>query len=953
MSARAGRGPGACDTAIVDLSRGGTLGVYVVTGVMSPVKEKDGVTVPRGRWDKGRKADVLAVTCLDVDIDLRGTNGGHAADDERLPAMADASATVAELRPLIGRPALTVHSGGGLHLRYALAEPVAPASPEMVDTYARWKHVWQSAFARRGFTVDPTPLTNPAGLLRVAGTVNSKYGRPVRILKANPGAQLAQDDLAALPEAPKPEPRTAWKRAGDGTGYAGSTDAPDALLPLERLARTPGALAMLLEGGGLVSQNAAGTLWGFPRADGSISDPNIVVYVDELGRGEDTPVLVERVVGHGARFNSPPPEGWGLDGHAWSAASVLVNRFCGGDAALAARIVARNGADPELITNTVATRTPDQLAKIYTATRGISPEVEVIPAGQHIDGVDPDPHEGAETLVPDDSTLAPIGQIEIAPTETLTAPVTGVAPVADANVTEDVVGARLPQTPYGFAERIAMYSGARWRTSGGRWYRWDGRVWQVAYEAAMRGEVLAVARHIQVHEAAVLAKVALAKHLASPPSATKAGDDRSAAELARAAADTDVAALRAWGARFESGRAQDDALRQLSAIRGMSVREDAWDADPNLLNTPAGVVDLRTGERLPHDPRRMMSQITRGSGHDVPMSEDLRTLLDALARTDAGLPDFLGDTAGVAITGHSPRIFTHWHGAAGVGKSTVNQALVAALGSYASEVQADQLAQSQSADGEKPTPFLHGLRGVRLLYCDEAANVQLATNTVKTLSAGGTMRTRTLHSEPVAWRSQLTLVMAGQAELTFRGGADAGIQDRLLAVLVSAKSRPARVDPGLVTRMRSQEGLDAVLAWAIRHAVDWHKRGGSRDAIRVPDYVRISTDEYVESVNPIAEWWDTMVIEKPVAGWVPDAPASDAVKRAAVTSAEMHESYLAWHAERYRNASGRPHTVATNRFIRLVEEKGHKLEEREMVAGVRARRVYTLQVKGVVRDEQY
>jgi hypothetical protein len=96
-----------------------------------------------------------------------------------------------------------------------------------------------------------------------------------------------------------------------------------------------------------------------------------------------------------------------------------------------------------------------------------------------------------------------------------------------------------------------------------------------------------------------------------------------------------------------------------------------------------------------------------------------------------------------------------------------------------------------------------------------------------------------------------------------------------------------------------------------------------------------------------------MVLEKPVAGYVPDAPVSDAIKRAAVTSAEMHESYLAWHAERYRNASGRLHTVATNRFIRLVEEKGHKVEEREMVAGVRARRVYTLQVKGVVRDGEY
>ena len=44
----------------------------------------------------------------------------------------------------------------------------------------------------------------------------------------------------------------------------------------------------------------------------------------------------------------------------------------------------------------------------------------------------------------------------------------------------------------------------------------------------------------------------------------------------------------------------------------MRIAPEMLDADPYLLNTPAGVVDLRTGQISDHEPRLLQSQGDHG-----------------------------------------------------------------------------------------------------------------------------------------------------------------------------------------------------------------------------------------------------------------------------------------------------------------------------------------------------
>jgi hypothetical protein len=68
-------------------------------------------------------------------------------------------------------PTYVVKSGGGLHVKFKLKEPVAPDDPsaQRVRDFLIWL-----------LAADPM-VCNPASLIRVEGTHNTKYGEPVLV----------------------------------------------------------------------------------------------------------------------------------------------------------------------------------------------------------------------------------------------------------------------------------------------------------------------------------------------------------------------------------------------------------------------------------------------------------------------------------------------------------------------------------------------------------------------------------------------------------------------------------------------------------------------------------------------------------------------------------------------------------------------------------------------------
>jgi D5 N terminal like len=64
-------------------------------------------------------------------------------------------------------------------------------------------------------------------------------------------------------------------------------------------------------------------------------------------------------------------------------------------------------------------------------------------------------------------------------------------------------------------------------------------------------------------------------------------------------------------ARLLAGKTTVSSVVTLArADRRIAATVEQWDTDPLLLNTPSGVIDLRSGERRPHDPNDYLTKIT-------------------------------------------------------------------------------------------------------------------------------------------------------------------------------------------------------------------------------------------------------------------------------------------------------------------------------------------------------
>ena len=82
-----------------------------------------------------------------------------------------------------------------------------------------------------------------------------------------------------------------------------------------------------------------------------------------------------------------------------------------------------------------------------------------------------------------------------------------------------------------------------------------------------------------------------------------------------------------------------------------AVTAETWDADPWLLGTPGGTVDLRSGELCPADPADRITKLTAVAPSAAPDCPTWLRFLDEATGGDAGLIRFLQQWCGYSLTG--------------------------------------------------------------------------------------------------------------------------------------------------------------------------------------------------------------------------------------------------------------------------------------------------------------
>lgn len=298
-------------------------------------------------------------------------------------------------------------------------------------------------------------------------------------------------------------------------------------------------------------------------------------------------------------------------------------------------------------------------------------------------------------------------------------------------------------------------------------------------------------------------------------------------------------------AKIASAKTVAAILSLTRADRLMAATVDQWDRDIWLLNTPAGVVDLRTGEIKSHRRDDYMTKITGVAPEgDCPI---WRKFLDRVTAGNAELQQYLQRLAGYALTGSTKEhVLPFAHGGGGNGKGTFIAAIAGCMGDYHKTAPIETFAASNT--DRHPTDLAR-LRGARLVTSQETEEGRRwAESRIKSLTGGDRIAARFMRADYFEFDPQFTLLIAGNHKPGLRS-VDEAIRRRFhlipFAVTIPADER----DTDLGETLKAE--WPGILAWMIEGTVDWMENG-----LRPPEIVRTATDVYLETQDAISTWID-------------------------------------------------------------------------------------------------
>ena len=218
----------------------------------------------------------------------------------------------------------------------------------------------------------------------------------------------------------------------------------------------------------------------------------------------------------------------------------------------------------------------------------------------------------------------------------------------------------------------------------------------------------------------------------------------------------------------------------------LAVAVDDLDADPFLLNTPGGIVDLRTGELRAPDPAARCTKVTAvAPGSDG--AELWWGFLDTVTCGNTELAEYLQTVAGMAVLG---KVFTETlliaTGDGGNGKSTFFNTLARVLGDYSTSINPSLLLTGKRGNVGAEVAVL---RGVRLALAAETEEGQrLESSTVKRLCSTDRIAVNPKYLTPFTFTPSHTLLMFTNF-LPRVGSSDKGTWSRLTVLPFNAHLR--------------------------------------------------------------------------------------------------------------------------------------------------------------------
>ncbi len=274
------------------------------------------------------------------------------------------------------------------------------------------------------------------------------------------------------------------------------------------------------------------------------------------------------------------------------------------------------------------------------------------------------------------------------------------------------------------------------------------------------------------------------------------------------------------------------------------------DARPYELNTPGGVINLKTGTLNPPNPQSLHTRSTTVT----PQADKPHPLWDRfLADTFAGDPDltiYIQRLLGVSLVGVVlEQLLPFAHGAGANGKTTLAGVIQRIVGvgdqGYSISAPAEMLLATQQQG--HPTEIAR-LSGARLVITSELEDGQrFAEAKIKQLTGKDTITGRFMRQDWFSFTPTHTLWLLANHQPNVRAGGPAFWRRVRMLPFEHTVPKEKRI-PDLEDRLVNEEG-PAILAWLIQGAADYFNHG-----LAEPASVSAATDAYAADQDTVARF---------------------------------------------------------------------------------------------------
>lgn len=349
---------------------------------------------------------------------------------------------------------------------------------------------------------------------------------------------------------------------------------------------------------------------------------------------------------------------------------------------------------------------------------------------------------------------------------------------------------------------------------------------------------------------------------------------RAVQKLAMEAPDiTDGEAVKAHQSKVNVARSalKANRIRDITTLArsAPAVREDnpgKLDNEPELLCVGNGVVNLRTGELLPHSPDYLFTKSTGVDYIPGATHEDWDAALSSLP--DPEVREWFQTVCGQAITGYSLPQVPFLVGGGENGKTAVMDGLRRAAGLFSADIESDAfMAQTHGAGHTEPKM---AFRGARLAIAEELPEGhELNVNKFKSIIDTDTMKGSAKGEKAVMWQATHTLFVTTNHLPVVRENTRA-VWRRVLVVdfPLTYSENPSKpherlADGGLKDRLKAgKHGQhEATLAWLIEGARRWfeHYAPETRQTLAAPSRVQSDTWKWQAENDWMAQYAEDRV----------------------------------------------------------------------------------------------